>query len=185
MLKASINSLEDVIAGAAVVSQLNKAKHRNDSNRDEESSDESYQRPKRSYSAGKGSNKESGSVRRAANHKRKAAVSSSDESSEEVSEPNRKARRVEGRHGKAFSIRRIKAKYSRMGVDWDYPSTAGDDDPENDRTGHFLYLIHNTTLNLVKIGVTSLSEDKLIKRYQTYYGRIDAVALYPIQNGKL
>ena len=183
-MKASINSLTDVIAGAAVASQLNQAKNNN--NNEEESSDEPHQRPKRSSSADRGSYKEGGSVRRAANNKRRAAASSSEDSSEEVDEPARNARRVEGKHRKAFSIRRIKAKYSRMGVDWEYPNTAGDDDDaENVRTGHYLYLIHNAALNLVKIGVTSLSEEKLIKRYQTYYGRVDIVAMYPIKNGKL
>lgn len=50
-------------------------------------------------------------------------------------------------------------------------------------TKHYLYLILNLRFKVVKVGVTSISEEDLIKRYESAIGRVDKLAMYEIKNG--
>lgn len=49
---------------------------------------------------------------------------------------------------------------------------------------HYLYIIVSNRFDIVKIGVTSLMEADLLKRYESAIGRVDRIKLFKINNGK-
>lgn len=83
----------------------------------------------------------------------------------------------------ASTARRLKkAYYDALSVP--LPDAAADADAEAaDGKAQFLYLVHNRHMNVAKIGVTSLTKEALVRRYESNFGRVDSVELYLISNG--
>lgn len=80
------------------------------------------------------------------------------------------------------SRRLKKAYYDALSVSLSDPAADADDDAAEGKA-QYLYLVHNQHMNVAKIGVTSLTKEALVRRYESNLGRVDAVELYLISNG--
>lgn len=89
------------------------------------------------------------------------------------------------KHRKAFELDPLLKQYSAMGVKRVKASTYFIDVVKGSNNKvQYLYIIVSTRFRVVKIGVTSLSKQKLLLRYQSALGQIDKIQLYKIRNGK-
>jgi hypothetical protein len=65
-----------------------------------------------------------------------------------------------------------------------HPDDRDDDYTVLNKKQQYLYLIVSERLRAVKVGVTGISEFKLIKRYSNALGQVDSHIYIPIKNGK-
>jgi hypothetical protein len=52
------------------------------------------------------------------------------------------------------------------------------------KESNYLYLVYQKDLAIVKVGITKLSRDALLRRYRTYYHTVHEYELYKIKNGR-